>query len=118
MRISHPDFTTVLKRPYQRCVYVHGLGRARIADFGIAPIATIVGSGSGQVDTPQRTVPEVLKGGPHTKESDIFSFGMLMIEVCHGRSILMISAGRVLAHLVSRHTGVHRKGPNPRSRNF
>jgi len=34
--------------------------------------------------TPRWTAPEVLNGETCTKEADIFSFAMVMIEVCHG----------------------------------
>ena len=35
--------------------------------------------------TPQWVAPEVLDEGPYSKEADIFSFAMVMIEVCYGR---------------------------------
>ena len=37
-------------------------------------------------NTPRWAAPEVLEEGIYSKEADIFSFAMVMIEVRHGRS--------------------------------
>ena len=62
-------------------------GNARIADFGFTTVALnldSVRSAQGQRGfTPRWTAPEVLKEGPHSRESDVFSFAMVMIEVRH-----------------------------------
>ena len=64
-------------------------GHARIADFGHATLAKDEDSVEGDSDllgyTPRWTAPEILNGqATDSKESDIFSFAMVMIEVCHG----------------------------------
>ena len=61
-------------------------GNARIADFGFATVTQnldSVQSAQCQRGTPRWTAPEVLNEGPNSKEADIFSFAMVMIEVCH-----------------------------------
>ena len=61
-------------------------GRARIAGFGLSTVTLNVDSiqrASPQPGyNPRWTAPEVLHGGEFTKEADIFSFAMVMIEVC------------------------------------
>jgi len=60
-------------------------GNPRITDFGLATIARDPNSFPGATDaqgyTPRWTAPEILDGGLATKESDVFSFGMVIIEV-------------------------------------
>jgi serine/threonine protein kinase len=55
-------------------------------DFGLATVARDTNSLDSTTDeratTARYTSPEVLKNaGRHSKESDVFSFGMVMIEV-------------------------------------
>ena len=63
---------------------------ARIADFGLATVTKTLDSM--QSTTCQRghsarwAAPEVLGEGTHSKEADVFSFAMVMIEVRHRRS--------------------------------
>ena len=58
---------------------------ARIADFGFTTVTLNLDSvRSAQClrgFTARWAAPEVLKEGPYSKESDIFSFAMVMIEV-------------------------------------
>ena len=61
-------------------------GNARIAGFGTATVTKnldSVQSSNYQRGTPRWTAPEVLNKGPNSKEANIFSFAMVMIEVCH-----------------------------------
>ena len=63
-------------------------GNARIADFGFTTVTQnldSVQSAQCQGGTPRWTAPEVLDEGPYSKEADIFSLAMVMIEVRHGR---------------------------------
>jgi len=61
------------------------MGNARIVDFGLANVARDSNSLVSTTDehglTVQYTAPEILKGSRHSKASDVFSFGMVMIEV-------------------------------------
>ena len=62
-------------------------GNARITDFGLTTVTLNLESvRSAQYQrsfTARWSAPEVLKEEPHSKESDIFSFAMVMIEVRH-----------------------------------
>ena len=62
-------------------------GNARIADFGLAMVTQNLDSlRSVQCQhgfTPRWTAPEILDGGTCSKQTDIFSFAMVMIEVRH-----------------------------------
>ena len=83
-----PCYTTVLT-PRQQNVLVDDTGCARIADFGLATVTqnldSIQSASRQHSHTPRWTVPEILKEeGVCSKESDIFSFTMVMIEVRHG----------------------------------
>ena len=73
-------------------------GSARIADFVFANVTQDLDSmrsTQGQRGfTPRWTAPEVLDKGPSSKEADIFSFAMVMIEV--RRQLLTVH--RALAH--------------------
>ena len=61
-------------------------GRARIADFGLTKITKhshSVESAPHHYAPPlQWSAPEVLRAGAYSKEADIFSFGMVVYEVC------------------------------------
>jgi len=80
-------FTTALTLG-QPNILIDDSDHARIADFGLSMLtqnpdsmesATIL-----QGFTPRWTAPEVLREGEYSKEADIFSFAMVMIEVRHG----------------------------------
>lgn len=66
-------------------------GNARITDFGLTKIArasdSLVTTTQGQGQSLRWTAPELLVSGQGvSKESDVFSFGMVMIEVGGDRS--------------------------------
>ena len=76
---------------------VDGSGNVRITDFGLATIArdptSLVSSSENQGHTLRWTAPEVLGSSQGvTKQSDVFSFGMVMIEVGSNRSITPLTA--------------------------
>ena len=58
---------------------------ARIADFGIAIVTKNLDSARPATyqnnHTPTWSAPEVLSGENPSKESDVYSFGMIMVEV-------------------------------------
>ena len=94
----------IVLTPDQSNILMDSSGNPRITEFGLAMVAR-------NLDSTQSTqnqrghaarwaAPEVSKGGKtNSKEIDIFSFAMVMIEVRDGRSVLR----RVLAyrHLAS-----------------
>ena len=62
-------------------------GSARLADFGLATVTQNLDSVRSATCqrgyTPRWAAPEVLDEGMYSKEADVFSFAMVMIEVCH-----------------------------------
>ena len=61
-------------------------GSARITDFGLTKLvrgtSSIPSTSDGQGESLRWTAPEILEhGGPATVESDIYSFGVVVIEV-------------------------------------
>ena len=81
-------FTAILM-PGQFSILVDAARHARITDFGFAMVTQNLDST--RCTQPQRghtvrwAAPEILNEGPHSKEADIFSFAMVMIEVLrHG----------------------------------
>jgi len=82
---------TIIPTPTQPDIIVDDSGNARIAGFVLATVvkdADPVKSGSCQHDHARRwNAPEIVNGeGTCSKEADIFSFAMVMIEECYGRS--------------------------------
>ena len=70
----------------QENILVDGECHARITDFGFTIVtqdAISISGDFGDCDrTVQWTAPEILMdGGTYTKEADVFSFAMVMIEV-------------------------------------
>ena len=60
-------------------------GRARIMDFGIARLQSSTMTRTGQmVGTPAYMAPEQVSGGAITPQTDIFSVGAVMYELCTG----------------------------------
>jgi len=84
---SQSSFTVALTLG-QLNVLVDDSGHACIANFGLATVAkhldSIQSTSGHHGNTPQWTAPEVLMGGVHTKETDIFAFAMVMIEARYG----------------------------------
>lgn len=92
-------------------VLVDAIGRARITDFGLASVTQNLGAvrsssdGDGLGHTKRWTAPEILSWvGSHSKEADVFSFAMVVIEVGH-RWVFSLGLGLRPSRTV---TGVHR----------
>ena len=85
-------------------------GHARITDFGFATITqnldSLRSASGGHGHTARWTAPEILNEGTRSKEADVFSFAMVMIEVRCERVIcvkLWLTASRTT-------TGIHWRG--------
>ena len=93
----------------QSNVLVDAAGRARITDFYFATVITDVDSELStlfQRSCTQRwTAPEVLNGGRYSKEADIFSLAMVMVEVRHGSFVAC--GGSAHCGPVSAHIDIH-----------
>ena len=71
-------------------ILVDGSGHARIADFYLATVTYdldwIQTASEGRYRIAAWTAPEILNfEGSYSKEADIFSFAMVMVEVRHRR---------------------------------
>jgi len=77
---SNPRFAVLT--PGQPNILVDSSCNARIADPGLTVVTQRVSRQ--RVHTVQWTAPEVLRGEAYSKEADVFSFAMVMIEVRHG----------------------------------
>ena len=67
-------------------------GHAQINDFGVAQVTQNWDESitEDQYHTTRWTAPEILnREGSRSKEADVFSFTMVMIEVRHGRAVLI-----------------------------
>lgn len=100
--------TTVLTLG-QPNILVDDSGHARIADFGLATVTqnldSVLTASRRHGCTVRWAAPEVLGGGLYTKEADVFSFAMVMIEVL-GLSTIR----RTLTHCHA-YAGIHWRDP-------
>ena len=84
--MSHATLT-----PCQANIVVDAVGdtpRALLADFGVAIVTKNLDSlrppTSEKTHTPRWSAPEILREETNpSKESDVFSFAMVIVEVCH-----------------------------------
>ena len=82
---SRSRFTIILT-PGQTNVLIDATGRARITDIGLTTITqdldSIRRASAGVGDSARWIAPEIFEDrGTYSKEGDIFSFAMVMIEV-------------------------------------
>ena len=74
-------------------ILIDGNHRAQLTDFGLATVTqnldSIRSTSEHGGHTARWTAPEILNDvGTYSKEADVFSFAMVMIEVRQGRIIL------------------------------
>jgi serine/threonine protein kinase len=71
----------------QANILVDGSGCARLADFGLAMVAKNLDSKTSDASQRGYTVgwaaPEVMEKEIYSKEADMFSLAMVMVEVCY-----------------------------------
>ena len=77
---------------------VDNIPHARIADFGITIVTKNLDSirppTRQEAHTPRWSAPEILREQNPTKESDVYAFAMVTIEVCFVWSDIRVSANR------------------------
>lgn len=61
-------------------------GDACISNFGIAALLMSSEFNSDLLPSPSRLAPEVLQGGAPTKESDVYSFAIAILELISGEN--------------------------------
>ena len=87
---------------------VDNIPHARIADFGITTVTKNLDSIRSEtrqdVHTPRWSAPEVIHGQNPSKESDVYSFAMVMIEVHREWSEIRV----VLTDCCLTNAGTHR----------
>jgi serine/threonine protein kinase len=66
-------------------VLVNGDGRVKLADFGIARMATRISQTGRLMGTPAYLSPEQIEGGRTDCRSDLFSLGIILYQMATGR---------------------------------
>jgi serine/threonine protein kinase len=65
-------------------------GRAKVADFGIARILTILSSRTATADTPgtaRYMAPEQIRGEPADIRADLYALGLVLVELLTGKQL-------------------------------
>ncbi len=55
--------------------------RVALCDFGLSKLASTINTSTGGHGTLYWQSPELMEGGPRTKEADVYAFGIMMYEV-------------------------------------
>ena len=64
---------------------IDGRGQVRIADFGIAALASQAEESGPLAGTPAFMAPELFDGGAPSIRSDLYSLGVVLYEVITGK---------------------------------
>ena len=78
------NFRVITDKASQANILIDGDHHVRLADFGVAVLAdasSCSGISTRSGGAARWCAPEVLKGEPSSKESDIYAFGCVCIEV-------------------------------------
>ena len=57
--------------------------RVVLCDFGLAKLDSTANTSTGGRGTLYWQSPELMEGGPRTKEADVYAFGIMMYEVLY-----------------------------------
>ncbi len=66
-------------------VMLDGRGRARLTDFGLAGATEGITGHEARAGTPQYMAPEQLSGGELSKQTDLYSLGLVLYELFTGK---------------------------------
>ena len=105
MQSFHSRFTIVLMC-VQPNILVDAAGHARITGFGLAMVAQNPDSPrinwDNQGQASRWTAPEILnEQGTYSKEADVFSYAMVVIEVRYGCVVFVMSLGLLPYHITT-----------------
>ena len=64
---------------------IDGEGKVRLVDFGLAAVAASIEGAAARVGTPGYMAPEQLAGEKATRQSDVWSLGLVLFELFTGR---------------------------------
>lgn len=68
-------------------ILIDNNSKIKVSDFGLSKLYNVLKNdyeGKGRIGTPHWMPPEVMLGKPYTKESDVFSYGMIIWEMIYG----------------------------------
>ena len=69
-------------------VMIDGRGRAKITDFGLAGATEGISGAEARAGTPQYMAPEQTSGGTLSRQTDIYSLGLVLYELFTGKRAL------------------------------
>ena len=90
-------------------IIIDSNGIARITDFGIAGFEENLQGAEARVGTPAYMSPEQLTGGAVSKQSDIYSLGLLIYEIFTGKQAV---EGESINELIRKHQSTNPTNPS------
>jgi len=88
-------------------VMIDGRGRARLADFGLAALASGAGEQDAMAGTPVYMAPEQLNGQAPSVASDVYALGLVLYELFTGRKAFEAPTWAEQAYLKQNSTPSH-----------